>query len=154
MKSSVASAAAVADFQANQDSALNKSIKQATGGILSAASSKFPSGTKVAIMKSAGGDGQQGELLDYVVSTVTESLMSSNLTVVDRSANSAVIDAEKLYQASGNVSDADMVSIGNEYGAAVIIFFSITGSGSTRNLKVEAVNVETKERIYQETFEI
>jgi hypothetical protein len=153
IRKSVAAEEAVAEYQANKDSPVNKAISEASKGILDAAASKFPKGAKVAVMKSSSRR-ENNELLDYAVTGVTESLMSSNMTVVDRSANSAAIDAEKQYQMSGNVSDSEIVSIGNEYGAAVIIFFSITGSGNVRSLKVEAVSVQTKERLYLKTFEI
>jgi len=143
----------VAENYSNKESPLNKSITEASGAIVNFVSSKFPNGAKTVIMKGET-KSQYADLLEYVVTEVTKSLVDNKITVVDRGQLSSLIDMEKNYQTSGAVSDNDMVSLGNEYGVNVMLSLSITGSGSMRQLKVSGVSVETKERFYEKTFEI
>jgi len=132
----------------------DRAIQQAAGGLLEALGAMYPGGgAKVAVMSPPGRD-QDGGLLDYAAGKVTESLKGGGVTVVDRGQNAALVDMERVYQVSGAVSDEEMVSIGNEYGVGVMIFLSITGAGSLRQLKVEVVSVETSEQVYTKAFDI
>ncbi|MDR1637290.1 MAG: CsgG/HfaB family protein, partial [Treponema sp.] len=64
--------------------------------------------------------------------------------VVDRKSLDA-IKSEQNFQYSGEVDDDSAVSIGKMLGASIVITGSVSGSGSTRRLRVKALNVRTAE---------
>jgi len=74
--------------------------------------------------------------------------VSKNITVIDRN-NRALLEMERNYQLSGNVNDKEMVSIGHEAGVNAFVFVSVTGSGSSRRLSVQMVDVERGTVLYQ-----
>jgi hypothetical protein len=70
------------------------------------------------------------------------------MEVVDRS-NRALAEAERNYQLSGNVSDDQIVRIGNEAGISVFVLVSVTGSGASRRLSLRVLDVERNTILYQ-----
>lgn len=93
-------------------------------------------------------------LADRVIDEMAAALMDAGtFTLLDRR-NLALINAEKRYQASGEVSDESFVDIGHMLGVEIIVTVSITGSGSRRHLSVTATTVETGEILCQSFLEI
>ena len=109
--------------------------------------SKLPSDRepKVALINNSQ---NHAELAEMITNALLEGFLSKNITVVDRSSQ-ALMNMEKNYQLSGNVSDEDMVRIGNETGVNTFILVSVTGSGATRRLSVRMLDVERSTILYQ-----
>jgi curli biogenesis system outer membrane secretion channel CsgG len=94
------------------------------------------------------------DTVDVVIREITDTLIAAGkITVLDRQ-NLNVIEAEKQYQSSGEVSDDAYVSIGKMLGAETIVTFSITGSGSQRKLTIRSMSVETGKVLYGDSTEI
>jgi hypothetical protein len=93
------------------------------------------------------------ELTDIVIRDISPDLIKNNITVLERE-NLALIEAEKNFQASGEVSDESYVSIGKMLGVETIVTFSISGSGHQRKLTVKAVSIETGKVTYNDSTEI
>jgi predicted nucleic-acid-binding protein len=94
------------------------------------------------------------DTVDVVIREITDTLINAGkITVLDRQ-NLNVIEAEKQYQASGEVSDDAYVSIGKMLGVETIVTFSITGSGSQRKLTIRSISVETGKVFYGDSTEI
>jgi len=88
------------------------------------------------------------DLTEAIINSLLEGFLAKNITVVDRNSQ-ALVEMEKNYQYSGNVSDDEMVRIGHEAGVNTFILVSITGSGATRRLSVRMLDVERSTIIYQ-----
>jgi TolB-like protein len=71
---------------------------------------------------------------------------TGNFKVVDRKSLEA-IQSEQNFQTSGEVDDSSAVSIGKLLGANIVITGSVSGSGSTRRLRLKALDVKTAEII-------
>jgi hypothetical protein len=99
--------------------------------------SVFPEEAKVLLVNNAARDA----LVSDVIDNVTSALIKQGVTVIDRQ-NTALIQAEQQFQMSGNVSDEDIVSIGNMAGGNVVIMFSISGSASKRRLQLRVLDVQ------------
>ncbi|MDR0557444.1 MAG: CsgG/HfaB family protein [Treponema sp.] len=127
-------------------SALDLAVKNAAEGLIAA----LPAGSRVSLLNiSTSGK----ERVDVVIHEITASLMDGGIIVLDRE-NLDAINAEKRYQASGEVSDDSYVSIGRMLGVETIVTFSITGSGSQRKLAIKSVSVETGKILYNALTEI
>ena len=85
--------------------------------------------------------GSEQSLVDAVSDGVSAALIRSGITVVDRE-NTALIEDELLRQMSGNVSDSDLLRVGNQAGANTIITIAVTGTGSMRRLQMRILDVE------------
>ncbi|MDR0584608.1 MAG: CsgG/HfaB family protein [Treponema sp.] len=98
--------------------------------------------TTIAVVSIASGD---AEAADFVVDELAYIIVSSgNFKVVDRKSLEA-IRSEQNFQASGDVDDDSAVSIGKLLGANIVITGSISGVGSTRRLRLKALDVMTAE---------
>jgi lysophospholipase L1-like esterase len=82
---------------------------------------------------------------DFVVDELAYIIVSTgNYKVVDRKSLDA-IRSEQNFQTSGDVDDDSAVSIGKLLGANIVITGSISGAGSTRRLRLKALDVMTAE---------
>jgi len=125
----------------------DKAVKNAVNTL----ASKLPSGANITIMKA---NSTEWNLLDYVVNQMTKTIVQERkLNVVDRS-NQALINAEQLYQLSGNVDDNSAVSIGHQLGVQYIVICWISGTKSLRRLNQKVLNVETAQITDISDFEI
>jgi hypothetical protein len=85
------------------------------------------------------------EAAEFVVDELAYIIVSSgNFRVVDRKSLDA-IRSEQNFQTSGEVDDNSAVSIGKLLGANMVITGSISGSGSTRRLRLKVLDVMTAE---------
>ncbi|MDR2393514.1 MAG: CsgG/HfaB family protein [Treponema sp.] len=98
--------------------------------------------TTIAVVNIASRDVEAAEFvfdeLAYVI------VSSGSFKVVDRK-SLETIRTEQNFQLSGEVDDDSAVSIGKLLGANIVITGSITGVGSTRRLRLKALDVTTAE---------
>ena len=80
-------------------------------------------------------------LANGVVLDLSAALMRNGITLVDRD-TARLRAAEMELQMLGNVRDEDMISLGNNVGASVIIELSIEGAGSNRRLQLRMIDIE------------
>jgi hypothetical protein len=106
---------------------------------------RIPDKAKVAVINNSQ---NEKDLAETLTNNLIYRLQSKNIEIVDR-ANRSLLEAERIYQVSGNVNDADIVRIGNEAGINVFILVSVTGSGSSRRLSLRCLDVERNTIIYQ-----
>jgi hypothetical protein len=106
---------------------------------------KLPENAKVAVMNNSR---IETGLASTMVDGITFGLRDQGITIVDRN-NTALVEAEKRYQMSGEVSDDDFVGIGHEAGVNTFVLVAITGTSSTRRLQVRMLDVATNEVLYQ-----
>lgn len=105
-------------------------------------SKSLPSGAVLAILSVATND---PDVAEFVIGEFAYLLVQTRkFRVVDRR-NLEHVRAEHSFQISGEVSDASAVSIGQALGADIVITGSVSGSGATRRLRVQALKVETIE---------
>jgi hypothetical protein len=98
--------------------------------------------TTVAVVSVASRDIESAE---FVVDELAYIIVSSGaFKVVDRKSLDA-IRSEQNFQTSGDVDDDSAVSIGKLLGANIVITGSISGAGSTRHLRLKALDVMTTE---------
>jgi hypothetical protein len=127
-------------------SARDLAIKKAADGLIAA----LPADSRVSLLNIS--TAETGTV-DVVIREVTDALIATGITVLDRQ-NLDVINAEKQYQSSGEVSDDAYVSIGRMLGVETIVTFSITGTASQRKLTTRSVSVETGKVIYSDSTDI
>jgi hypothetical protein len=128
-------------------SARDLAIRKASDGLIAA----LPEGSRVSLLNISR---SETGTADVVIREITDSLIAAGkITVLDRQ-NLGVIETEKRYQASGEVSDDAYVSIGKMLGAETIVTVSITGQGSQRKLTVRSMSVETGKVFYSDSTEI
>jgi TolB-like protein len=88
---------------------------------------------------------QDREMSEFVIDELAYLLVDSRkFKVVDRKSLDA-IRAEQDFQFSGEVDDTSAVSIGKMLGASIVLTGNISGSGSTRRLRIKALDVKTAE---------
>jgi hypothetical protein len=104
----------------------------------------LPKSARVWIYNNAVTDSLAGAVID----NITADFVRKGIGVVDRR-NAALIEAEQKFQMSGFVSDDDFVSIGNAAGANTIVVIGIIGSGATRRLQVQVLDIEKSVTIMQ-----
>jgi hypothetical protein len=98
--------------------------------------------TTIAVVSIASANIEEAE---FVVDELAYVIVSSgNFRVVDRKSLDA-IRSEQNFQTSGDVDDDSAVSIGKLLGANIVITGSISGAGSTRRLRLKALDVMTAE---------
>jgi hypothetical protein len=107
--------------------------------------SNISAGAKLAVINNSR---NERDLAETATLGIIYGLQSKHITLVDRS-NRELAETEKNYQLSGNVSDNDIVRIGNEAGVNVFVLVSVTGSGSSRRLSVRVFDVERNTILYQ-----
>jgi hypothetical protein len=128
-------------------SARNMAIRKAADGLAAA----LPAGSRISVLNISRSETDLG---DVVVREITDTLIAAGkITILDRQ-NLQLIEAEKRYQASGEVSDDAYVSIGKMLGVETIVTVSITGSGSQRKLTTRSISVETGRVLYSDSTEI
>jgi hypothetical protein len=102
----------------------------------------IPARATVAVISVASRDRQLSECVigevEYIV------VNNSGCRIVDRRRLETVMQ-EQNFQMSGNVDDNSAVSIGKLLGANIVITGSDSGSGTTRRLRLTAINVQTGE---------
>jgi Ca2+-binding RTX toxin-like protein len=106
---------------------------------------RIPGGSRVAVINNSRGE---TELAESVTNGLIQGLLSRRVEVVDRS-NRALAEAERNYQLSGNVSDDQIVRIGNEAGISVFVLVGVTGSSGSRRLSLRMLDVERNTILYQ-----
>jgi TolB-like protein len=106
---------------------------------------RMPSGPRVAMVNNSQ---NERELAETIISGIIEGFVSKNITVVDRNSRT-LVDMERNYQLSGNVSDEEMVRIGHEAGVNAFVLVAITGAGNSRRLSVRMLDVERGTVLYQ-----
>jgi hypothetical protein len=116
------------------ETAVNNAAKKMIEGI--------PSGATVAVLSIATND---VEVAEFVIGEIPYLLVESKkFKVVDRSSLDKV-RAEQGFQISGDVDDNTAISIGKMAGASIVITGSVSGSGATRRLRLQALDVQTVE---------
>jgi TolB-like protein len=106
---------------------------------------KLPDRARVALINNSQNN---RDIADAVIHGITEGLLSKNIIVIDRYTR-ALVEMEKAYQLSGNVSSAEITSTGREAGVSAFLLVSVTGAGRTRRLSVQALDVERNTVLYQ-----
>jgi TolB-like protein len=101
---------------------------------------EIPNGSHLAVLSVATNDPGVAE---FVVDELEFLLVGSKKFIVMDRRNLDAIRAEQNFQISGDVSDNSAVSIGQMLGVTIVITGSVTGTGSTRRLRVRAIEVET-----------
>jgi TolB-like protein len=102
----------------------------------------LPEGATLAIISISSRD---AEMAEFVIEELAYLMVDTRkFKVVDRKSLDA-IKTEQNFQYSGDVDDDSAVSIGKLLGASIVMTGSISGSGSTRRLRVKALNVLTAE---------
>jgi TolB-like protein len=102
----------------------------------------LPDGATLAIISVSSGD---ADMAEFVIEELAYLMVDTRkFKVVDRKSLDA-IKTEQDFQYSGDVDDDSAVSIGKLLGASIVITGSISGRGSTRRLRVKALNVLTAE---------
>jgi len=107
--------------------------------------SRVPNDPRIALINNSQ---NERELAETIINGIIEGFVSKNITVIDRN-NRALVEMERDYQLSGNVSDDEMVRIGHEAGINAFVLVAITGSGSSRRLSVRMLDVERGTILYQ-----
>jgi hypothetical protein len=145
-RASASKQTAEAQSAAQSQSLAEKAIEQASKELLA----KLPKGSRISLIDNSR---VKVSLLDSVIGEIFDNLVGNGITVVDRQ-NQSVIDLEKQYQLSGEVSDETAVSIGKTLGLTSLVFCSIDGEGARRQLRVRAVDLQTSAVIYTLSIEI
>ena len=116
------------------ETAVNNAAKKMIDGI--------PSGATVAVLSIATND---IEVAEFIIGEIPYLLVEARkFKVVDRSSLDKV-RAEQGFQISGDVDDNTAISIGKMAGASIVITGSVSGSGATRRLRLQALDVQTVE---------
>jgi hypothetical protein len=103
---------------------------------------RIPPKTTIAVVSIASRDIESAEfVLDELAYVIVS---SGGFKVVDRKSLEAIRE-EQHFQTGGDVDDDSAVSIGKLLGANIVITGSITGVGSTRRLRLKALDVTTAE---------
>jgi hypothetical protein len=127
-------------FEGNQD-VQRASIQYAAFLILN----NIPHDAQVAILNNSK---MEPLLTDRIVNSLISELSHQGITVLDRN-NIHLIDAEKQYQMSGEVSEEDFVGIGNLAGVNTFILVSVTGFSNQRRLQIRILDVARGVIMYQ-----
>jgi hypothetical protein len=99
----------------------------------------LPAGARVWIVNNA----SNNVMAQAVVDNLTADFIRNGVTVVDRE-SAALMDAERNFQMSGNVSDDDFVTVGNAAGASIIVNINVSGTGAARRLQVRVLDIERR----------
>jgi len=106
----------------------------------------LPVGAKLWIQNNATSANQP--VVNDIVDNLTAAFLKNGVSIVDRE-SIALIMRERNFQMSGEVSDNDMVSIGNMAGANVVAVINITGTGAARRLQVRVIDIAKGVPIFQ-----
>jgi curli biogenesis system outer membrane secretion channel CsgG len=137
-----AAAAAVSNVSTQQRPIGQSTLEAALYAAANVIITKLQPKTTIAVVSIASKDIESAE---FVVDELAYVIVNSgNFKVVDRKSLEA-IRSEQDFQTSGEVDDDSAVSIGKLLGANIVITGSITGVGSTRRLRLKALDVMTAE---------
>jgi cysteine synthase len=78
---------------------------------------------------------------DTAVDDITAAFIQKRTRLVDRQ-NAALIQAEQKYQTGGNVTEQDMLSIGQAAGANTLVTVSVVPQGRNQRLQVRVMDIE------------
>jgi curli biogenesis system outer membrane secretion channel CsgG len=79
---------------------------------------------------------------EFIANELEYIMVNEGFTIIDRSQLDS-IRQEQNFQLSGVVDDETAVSIGKIVGANIIITGSVTGTDSTRRLRLRALDIQT-----------
>jgi hypothetical protein len=79
---------------------------------------------------------------EFIANELEYLMVNEGFTIIDRNQLDKIRN-EQNFQLSGEVDDETAISIGKIVGADIIITGSITGSDSTRRLRLRALNTQT-----------
>jgi hypothetical protein len=82
-----------------------------------------------------------GGAVDTAVDDITAAFIQKGIRLVDRQ-NAALIQAEQKFQYGGNVSDQDLISIGNAAGANTLVTVSVVPQGNRQRLQIRVLDIE------------
>jgi len=82
-----------------------------------------------------------------VVDNLVSYFVRDGIGVVDRE-NTALIEAEQGFQMSGNVSDDDIMRVGNAAGATDIVRVNVIGEAAQRRLQLRITSIEKRTLIF------
>jgi tetratricopeptide (TPR) repeat protein len=105
----------------------------------------MPANPRIALINNSR---NEKELAEIIINGIIDGFVKRNITVVDRN-NQYLVEMERNYQYSGNVSDEEMVSLGHEAGVNAFVLVAVTGSGGLRRLSVRMLDVERNTILYQ-----
>lgn len=96
------------------------------------------------------------EMSEYISDSLVSQFAKKNkLIMLERNEKKmALVDAEVDFQYSGSVNDQSMVEIGYKLGAEYLVYGSFDQLGDYLQLSVQAVNVETGEIVYLNSYSI
>jgi len=118
-------------------SGIDNAVKYGTEELLL----RIPAKSMVAVVNIVSRD---REMTEYIIGEVEYILVNNNLKIVDRRRLDTVMQEQK-FQMTGDVDDKSAVSIGKLLGANIVITGSVSGSGTTRRLRLTAITVQTGE---------
>ncbi|MDR3200195.1 MAG: CsgG/HfaB family protein [Spirochaetales bacterium] len=120
--------------------AANKSVEDALYKAGDELIKALPKNSTVAIISVASND---TEMAEFVIDELAYVIVNAgSFKVVDRKSLDT-IRSEQKFQMAGEVDDDSAVSIGKLLGANIVITGNIGGSGSTRRLRLKALDVKT-----------
>jgi hypothetical protein len=82
-----------------------------------------------------------GGATDTAVDDITSAFIQKGIRLVDRQ-NMARVQAEQNFQYGGNVSDEDMLSIGQAAGANTLVTVSVVQQGNNQRLQIRVLDIE------------
>ena len=123
--------------------AQNISLDQAVQSSAKTIESRLPQGAKVAVLVFSS---SSQAFSDYIIDEIATAISASNkILVVDRQHTDA-IRKEHDIQMSGDVSDNEVMNIGQQLGAQYVVTGSLVDIGNAHRFRVAAINVETAVR--------
>jgi len=118
----------------------SKGIEGAAIRACDALMADIPGGAKIAVLSVSSNDKDMSETVMYEIEY--HLLQSRQFTIVNRNQLDAIYSEQNL-GLSGDVSDESAASIGNMLGAGIVITGAISGSGTTRALRLRALDTTT-----------
>jgi len=124
---------------AKRQNNIELALDNAAKDLMNQLKQKNLAGLKIAIVNISSQDNRQA---DFIAGELEHILLINNFKLVDRS-QLDIIRKEQNLQLSGDVDDAQIVSVGKFSGANIVITGSVTGSGSMRRLRLRALDATT-----------
>jgi hypothetical protein len=147
IESDVAARAQMEQLDSDRSGLTERAVRNAVDAL----NSKLPSGTVIMLMKTSS---TELNMLNDVADQITTAIVQAGrIKVVDR-LNQDLINAEQLFQLSGNVDDNSAISIGHQLGARYAVLCWISGVSSSRKLNLRVLDIETAQIADQPSFDI
>jgi len=146
---------AVATVQGVQRASARSKAKSAHTKVVARASAELlkvlPKDSKVWIHNRA--TGNETAIAAGIIDDLTSIMLENNIVPVDRE-SAALLAAERNIQLSGDVRDADIMSVGNQIGAQFLATINIIvtnpgGAGIQRRAQMRILNIETASLLFQ-----